>query len=86
MEHLGSSGPLPTEPGDLPQGQGWARPPAQGRVEGQRLCPPTLLSQAPGPQIVACTLAFIELASHQCGTAAAEAPIFWNHVLSNALL
>lgn len=85
MEHLGSSGPLPTEPENLPQGQGWAWPPAQGRVGGWKLCPPKLLSQALQRSQLHSGIQ-TELASCQGEAAASDAPIFWNRVLSNVLL
>lgn len=48
MEHVGSLGPLPTEPEDLSQGWGWPchQPGAGGRW--RLFCPPRLLSQ-PSP-------------------------------------
>lgn len=65
MEHLGSSGPFPTEPEDLPGEQG--RPCHQPRNEGGA----PLTAQPPGPPALSSIQ--IELASHRGGPTASDA-------------
>lgn len=76
-EHWGSAGLLPAAPRALPRGQG-------GGLEA--LTTMLLSAQPRAPSTASCTWDQTELASHQGEAATSDIPVFWNRVLSNALL
>lgn len=81
MEHSGSSGPSLQSPTTC-LGQGWAWPPAQGTVWGQRLSSQAPLSPDPWvPSAVICTLAFRKSWLPTTGGPQPQTPpILWNRL------
>lgn len=72
LEHLGSSGPFPTELEDLSEGQGWPchQPGGEGGDWGVLSTQTSLTNQPAGPPALSSIQ--IELASHQGGATASD--------------